>query len=121
MTKKKKHTRVQKKKNCCCAESYTQITTGTQTRHGPGARRLQPSAPVLSDKKGKRLQATAVTTKQVVPLCNTTHGVKLPLLLRTKKNDIFVIFLGAVQMLPRRGPLIKNNISIWLVAAGEEP
>lgn len=65
------------------------------------------------------------TTKQVSPLCNTIHAVKLPLLLlvheknKTKKNDVFVTFLAPCRCF-LAGPLIKNNISIWLVAAGEE-
>lgn len=85
---KKNKTYTRAKKNSCCAESYTQITTDTQTHRGPGARKLQPSVLVLLDKKGKELQATAVTTKQVVPLCNTTHGVKLLLLLLTKTTSL---------------------------------
>lgn len=35
------------------------------------------------------------------------------------KNDVFVIFSAPCRCF-LAGPLIKNNISIWLVAAGEE-
>lgn len=90
-------------------------------RNNPGARMLQPSVLELSllEKKRTKLQAAAQPRSRLCLYAAQYTPWNFSSYSSSQQNDVFVIFSAPCSCF-LAGPLIKNNISIWLVAAGEE-
>lgn len=95
------------------------ITKDETHENNPGARMLEPSVLELFDKKRTKLQAPAQKQSRLCFYATQYTLWNFSSYSLSQKNNVFVIFSAPCRCF-LAGPLIKNNISIWLVAAGEE-